>query len=115
MHIIEMKQFTKGDIQALFDGGIITENNVTQKALDSIISEIDTGKLKIWAKDDFNPKSPPGMNAGVAICGDCGRMYWCTPYEDSYKRENSDERHVCEPCLLKPFGLTKCEYVEGKP
>ncbi len=107
-----MKQFTKEQIEALFDGGIITTNNVTRKTLDAIVAEVEAGKFKVWARDKFNPSSPPKMNAGVAICGDCGRMYWCTPYEDAYQRENGGEKLVCEPCLLKPFGLKKCEYVK---
>ncbi len=107
-----MKQFTKEEIVALFEEGIITQNNVTSNTLDSIIAGMEAGKFKVWARNDFNPKSPPSINAGATICGDCGRMYWCTPYEDTYKRENCDEKRVCEPCLLKPFGLTKCEYVK---
>lgn len=96
------KEYNQDQILKLHEEGIITGNNVPKSRLDQITKSIGEQKLRVWSDDDFDPDKEPSLHAGVSICYECGKMYWCTPVNDAYKKSSVDESgRVCELCLLK--------------
>lgn len=93
----------RSTLEQIHKAGLFTargELNVPDEAYRNYLAGLDSGSTTLWADNDFDPGTEPEEHAGVTVCYMCGKVYWITPDEDAFPREEAKGK-ICLDCLAQ--------------